>query len=174
MLKNISKRIKKIKVFVMDVDGVMTNGSINMDEHGHEIKMFNVQDGLGIAVLRKAGIHTAIITARASGCVSARALDLKIDKVYQDAYPKSAAFADLLKNFNVSKDEVCFIGDDLPDISVLKQAGFAVAVRNASTDAKKYAHYVTKNSGGNGAIREVVELILKTQGKWHHILETFK
>ncbi|MBF0478605.1 MAG: HAD-IIIA family hydrolase [Candidatus Omnitrophica bacterium] len=173
MTKNLKQRIMKIKVIAFDVDGVMTNGSINLDEKGQEIKMFNVQDGLGIAVLRKAGLKTAIITARSSGCVAARALDLKIDKVYQDAYPKSAAFGDLLKNFNVSPDEVCFVGDDLPDIPVLKQAGFAVAVANASSDAKQYAHYVTKKSGGNGAVREVVELILKTQSRWKTVLETF-
>lgn len=169
----LKKKIKKIKVIAFDVDGVLTNGKINYDENGREFKVFDVQDGLASAVLRKVDIKTAIITARSSGCVEARAKDIKIDQLYQDAYPKIGAFDDLLKTFQVDKSEVCFVGDDLPDLCVLKEAGLAVAVRNAALEVKKQADYVTRRNGGDGAVREVIELILKTQGKWKTILEHF-
>ncbi len=148
----------------MDVDGVLTDGKIILDSEGREIKIFDVQDGFGLVMLRKAGVKTAILTARASEVVRHRAFDLKIDKVYQDAYPKLEFYKRLLRDFRLEDEEVCFMGDDWPDIEVLKRVGFAVSVPNAIPEAKEAADYVTKRKGGKGAVREVVELILKARG----------
>ena len=166
MNKTVMDKIQKIKVLVLDVDGVLTDGKIVIDAQGKEIKTFDVQDGFGIVLLGRVGFKTAIISARSATAVTVRAKDLKIDKVYQDAYPKVNAYVKLLNDFKVSDDEVCFVGDDLPDVGVLKRVGFAVAVANAVEEVKKEADYVTKKSGGAGAVREVIELILKNQGKW--------
>ncbi len=163
-------KIKKIKVLVMDVDGVLTDGRIIVDGRGQEIKNFDVQDGFGIVMFRKAGYKTAIITARSSPPTEFRAQDLKIDQVYQNAYPKLEFYKRLLVEFNVSDEEVCYIGDDLPDLKVIRQAGFAVTVPDGHDEIKRAADYVTQKSGGRGAVREVVELILKAQGRWEDVL----
>lgn len=155
----------------MDVDGVLTNGKIVIDHQGHETKYFDVQDGLGIVLMKRAGYKTAIISARTASAVTARAQDLKIDKVFQNVQPKTAAFQMFLKEFNLRPEEVCFMGDDLPDICVLKEVGLAVSVPNGSSDAKRFAHYITEMRGGEGAVREVVELILKVKGGWKKIVE---
>jgi len=170
MTDKILKKIKKVKVLVMDVDGVLTNGKINLDHMGREIKVFDVKDGFAIAIFKRCGMKTAILSARSSPAVTARAADLKIDKVYQDAYPKDKTFEKLLKYFKVAENEICFVGDDIPDICVLKRVGFSVAVFNAPKEVKLQADYTTKNRGGDGAVREVIELILRTQRKWKKIV----
>jgi 3-deoxy-D-manno-octulosonate 8-phosphate phosphatase (KDO 8-P phosphatase) len=171
MKKSVLQKIKKIKVLALDVDGVLTHGKINLDEKGKEVKSFDVYDGFGLALFKRSGLKTAIISARFSGAVSARARDLKIDKVYQDAYPKITAFEEMLKEFGVKDEEVCFVGDDLPDICILKRVGFGVAVNNAALEVKQVADFITKKHGGDGAVREVIELILKTQGKWKGLVQ---
>ncbi len=158
--------LKRIKVLAMDVDGVLTDGRIIVDAHGVESKFFDVQDGFGIVFAQKCGLKTVIISARQSGVVAHRAEDLKIDKVFVGVYPKITAFEQMIKEFNVAADEVCFIGDDVADLVVMKRSGFAVAVANAVSEVKQIAHYVTKKKGGRGAVREAVELILKAQGQW--------
>lgn len=163
-------KIRKIKLLIMDVDGVLTDGRIVIDARGEEIKFFDVQDGFGIVLLREAGVKTAILSARSCAAVTARAQDLKIDKICQDAYPKAGVYDRLIRELGVQDKEVCFIADDLPDLAVFKRVGLAVAVANAAAEIKKEADYVTGCRGGNGAVREVIELILKTQGKWAHIV----
>jgi 3-deoxy-D-manno-octulosonate 8-phosphate phosphatase (KDO 8-P phosphatase) len=158
--------LKKIKVLAMDVDGVLTDGRIIIDSNGVESKNFNVQDGFGIVFLKKCGIKTAIISARASGVVAHRAKDLKIDKVYVGVYPKISAYESMLEEFKVLDEEVCFIGDDLADLIVMRRCGFSVAVANAVFEIKQIADYVTVRRGGQGAVRETVELILQAQGLW--------
>ena len=158
--------LRNIKVLAMDVDGVLTDGKIIVDSNGVETKNFDVQDGFGIVFIRKTGIRTAVISARASGVVKHRAEELHVDKVFTGAYPKTAAYEQMLKDFGVCDEEVCFIGDDLADLVLLKRAGFAVAVANAVFEVKQIADYVSKRRGGDGAVREVVELILNAQGKW--------
>ena len=170
MNKTIEEKILKIKVLAMDVDGVLTDGKIIIDGHGKQTKNFDVQDGFGIDFFQNAGFKTAIISARSAEAVTARVKDLKIDKIYQDAYPKANAYVKLLNDLKVNEGQVCFIGDDLPDLGVLNRVGFAVAVANAVEEVKKASDYVTKKSGGNGAVREVIELILKTQGKWDGVV----
>ena len=156
--------LKKIRAVVMDVDGVLTDGRIIMDSNGVENKNFDVQDGFGIVFLKKYGIKTAIISARESGVVAHRARDLKIDKVYVGVYPKIGAYEDMLKEFKLHDEQGCFIGDDLADSCVMERCGLAVAVANAVFEIKRIADYVTVKRGGQGAVRETIELILKAQG----------
>ncbi len=163
-------KIKKIKLLALDVDGVLTDGRIICDSDGREIRNFDVQDGYGLILFKRAGLKTAIISAKSAGPVDIRAKDLQIDKVYQNAYPKLNFYQQMLRDLDVTDEEVCFVGDDLPDLVVLKHAGFAVAVANAVEEVKREADYITKNKGGRGAVREVVELILKTQGNWEAVL----
>ncbi|MCB9746867.1 MAG: HAD-IIIA family hydrolase [Candidatus Omnitrophica bacterium] len=167
------EKIKKIQLLILDVDGVLTNGKIIFNDQGKEIKVFDVQDGFGIVLFRKAGYKVAILSARSAPAVKMRARDLKIDKVCQDAYPKIKAYKKLLKEFKLKDEQVCFMGDDLTDLEVLGRVGFAVAVSNAVVEVKRAADYITKEKGGEGAIREVIELILKTQGRWRKIVQSF-
>ncbi len=171
MNAELKNKIKKIRLLVLDVDGVLTNGKINLDDTGKEIKVFDVQDGFGLVFFKKAGFKTAIISARSTEAVTVRAEDLKFDKVYQDAYPKTSAYQKLLKSLNIKDEETCFMGDDLPDICLLNKVGFAAAPANAVPEVKKCADYVTQKKGGDGAVREIIELILKTQGKWEEVIE---
>lgn len=164
------QNLKKIKMLVLDVDGVLTDGRIVVDERGRETKNFDVLDGMGIVLWRQAGGKTALISARSSRAVEHRAKDLKIDKVYQDVYPKIKAYDKMLREFRLTDDEVCFVGDDLPDLAVIRRAGFGVAVANARPEIKRAAGYITQASGGYGAVREVIEMILKAQGHWLGII----
>jgi 3-deoxy-D-manno-octulosonate 8-phosphate phosphatase (KDO 8-P phosphatase) len=172
-MKDIIQRAKKIKLLILDVDGILTNGSIVLDQKGGEIKFFNVKDGFGIVLFHAAGLETAILSARSTGAVEARAKDLKIKYVYQDASPKTDAFKEICKKAGVSSDEVCFMGDDLPDLCVLKKVGLSVTVPNAVNEVKEIVNHITKAEGGVGAVREVVELILEAQGKWNGIVEGY-
>ena len=158
--------LKKIKVFAMDLDGVLTDGRIIMDSNGVETKNFDVQDGFGIVFLKKCGIKTAVISARESGVAAHRVKDLKIDKAYIGVYPKQSAYESMLKEFKALDEEVCFIGDDVADLGIMRRCGVSVAVANAVFEIKQMADYVTVKKGGQGAVREAIELILKAQGHW--------
>jgi len=173
MRTSLEEKIKKIKLLILDVDGVMTNGEIVLDEQGRELKIFNVQDGFGIVLFRQAGYKTAILSARSTGSVTARAKDLKMNRIYQNARPKIKVYNKLIRELKIKDDQVCFIGDDLPDIEVLKRVGFSVTVPNAAGEVKKIVDYVAKSEGGQGAVREVIELILKVHNKWSGILNTY-
>ena len=168
--QTLRNKITKIHLLALDVDGVLTDGKIIFDSTGKETKIFDVQDGFALIIFKRAGFKTAIITARDSKVVHLRAKDLNIDKTYVDAFPKLLAYEKLLKHFRLKDEQVCFVGDDLPDVQVLKRAGFAVAVKNACREVKNVADYVTKAQGGAGAIREVVELILEMRGQWRKII----
>jgi len=165
IVPDVLRRAQKVKVILMDVDGVLTRGMIVYDSNGLEIKHFNAHDGLGIKLALLAGLKTGIISARESGTIRTRANELKMDYLYLGRDRKLNAFQDLQKDLNLAADDFCFIGDDLPDIPVLKHVGFAVAVKNATPMTKEVAHYVTEKDGGEGAVREVVEIILNAQEK---------
>ena len=164
--QDILDRAKRIKILVVDIDGVMTDGRVVYGIYGDELKFFDVQDGFGITLLDRAGIKTVIITAKKSRIVKMRAKDLKVAKVYQGFIDKLIPFEDILKIFKITPESICFIGDDLIDIPVLKRVGFAVAVPNAVEQVKQCVHLITQNSGGRGAVREICDLILKAQNKW--------
>ncbi len=160
------EKAKRVKVLILDIDGVMTDGRIVYGIYGDELKFFDVQDGFGITLLDRVGIRTVIVTAKKSRIVKMRARDLKVAKIYQGFADKLIPFNDILKKFKIPAEEACFMGDDLIDMPVLKRAGFAIAVPNAVEEVQKQAHYVTAKMGGRGAVREVCDIILKSQGKW--------
>ncbi len=170
MMRRMATRLARIRVLALDVDGVLTDGRIIMDADGREIKNFDVKDGFAIAMWHRAGGRSAIITARSSVPVEARARDLKISCVYQDAYPKNVYYERMLSELGVSDDEVCYIGDDLPDLPLILRAGWGVAPRDAAPEVRRAAAYVTRQAAGRGAVRETVEMMLKAQGKWQDLI----
>ncbi len=170
-LMQMENYLKKIKIILMDVDGVLTDGKIIFTSAGNEIKEFNIQDGMAITLARMAGLKTGIITGRESKMVQRRAEELKYDVISQGSFKKLPRYEEIKKQFSVTNEEVCYIGDDLPDMPVLKNVGFAVAVANARDELKAIADYTTEACGGDGAVREVVEKILKAQGKFKKLIE---
>ena len=172
--ENLKERAAKIKLLLLDVDGVLTDGRIIYDSKGRDSKFFDVHDGLGVYCLNKAGIKTILITAKGSATIKPRARDMRVAEVFSDISPKSAILDKLLKKYKVSKDEVCFVADDLVDLGLMKLVGFGVAVFNACPEIKQAASYITIRHGGRGAVREIAELILKSQGKWEDIIRFYE
>jgi 3-deoxy-D-manno-octulosonate 8-phosphate phosphatase (KDO 8-P phosphatase) len=168
----IEEKAKKIKLLILDVDGVLTDGRIVYDNFGDEIKCFNVYDGFGMTLLHRAGIKSVIITAKKTKIVERRAKDMHVAKVYSD-YMKLKLYEKAIKKFRVKDEEVCFIGDDFIDLPVLKRVGLSIAVPEAIEEVKKSCHYITKKSGGKGAVREVIEIILKSQGLWDKVTSQY-
>ena len=166
-------KIKKIKVLLLDVDGVLTDGRIIYDSRGRDSKFFDVHDGMGVYLLKKTGIPAILITAKGSRAIKPRAKDMLVDVVYEDVSPKTNVLDKILNKYKVSAEELCFVGDDLVDLCLMKRVGFPVAVANAAAEIKKAACFVTSKEGGRGAVRELAELILKTQGKWAEALAAY-
>lgn len=164
---------QNIKLLILDVDGVLTNGQIIFGRDGELMKKFHAQDGLGITLAHKNGIKVAIITGRDSQMVTLRSAELSIADVYQGAMSKTEALAELMKKYNLAAEEIAYVGDDLNDLPVMVRVGLPCAVANAVFEVKEHARLVTNCSGGNGAVREVIEHILKSQGKWESILATY-
>jgi 3-deoxy-D-manno-octulosonate 8-phosphate phosphatase (KDO 8-P phosphatase) len=160
------ERLKKIRLLLLDVDGVMTDGRIIFDSNGVESKFFNVKDGHGIKMLQRSGIEVGIISGRESAVVTNRAAELGIGIVYQKSLDKLTPFRKVLTDTGFSADQVAFIGDDLIDIPVLKLVGFAAAPLDGCAEVMPYVHYVASKAGGWGAVREVCDMIIKAQGKW--------
>lgn len=165
-MSSLLEKAAKVRLMIFDVDGVLTDGSLYYDAQGEAIKRFNVMDGLGIRLLQQAGIITAIISARRSEIVSKRAADLGIAHVIQGRHDKLLAYQELCQTLNISADETGFIGDDIVDLSLLECVGFPVAVANAHSDLASAVIYQTTAAGGNGAVREVCDLLLKSQNKY--------
>jgi 3-deoxy-D-manno-octulosonate 8-phosphate phosphatase (KDO 8-P phosphatase) len=170
---DVAVRAKHIKLLILDVDGVLTDGHIIFGRDGELMKNFHSQDGLGITAAHKAGLKTAIITGRESQIVLLRSSELKIMDVYQGSMNKVEALTALLEKYNLQLEEVAYVGDDLIDLPVMVQVGLSCAVANAVEEVKQYAHLVTNQQGGQGAVREVVEFILKAQGKWDDIVNAY-
>jgi 3-deoxy-D-manno-octulosonate 8-phosphate phosphatase (KDO 8-P phosphatase) len=165
----LQERASKIKLVIMDVDGVLTDGRIIYDNYGDELKFFDVQDGFGIALLNKADIKTAILTAKKSKIIKRRASEMHVLHLFTNITDKIEIYYRLLKKYKLGHENICCIGDDLLDFQMMKKAGLAVTVPNGVGELKQVAHYVTTRSGGKGAVREVAELILKSQNKWEDI-----
>ena len=157
-------KASKIKLVAFDVDGVLTDGSITYDENGVEYKTFNVKDGQGIVRITKAGIKTAIITARENGTVKHRFENLGMTKLYMGQKNKILAMEEMLKEFNLDFSEVAYMGDDLPDICCLEKVGLACCPNDAVDEVKEIAHFISSKDGGRGAVRELCDLILEAQG----------
>ena len=167
------EKAKKIKLLILDVDGVLTDGRIIYGDAGDELKCFDVQDGFGIYLLSKVGIRTVIITAKKSTVVRRRAKDSHVAKVYQNAVDKLRIYEKVKRKFRLKDEEVCFIGDDLLDFPILIRAGFAVSVPNAVEVIRARCHYMTQRKGGRGAVREVVDLLLKSQGLYDSLISQY-
>jgi 3-deoxy-D-manno-octulosonate 8-phosphate phosphatase (KDO 8-P phosphatase) len=170
--KALAARLAKVKLFLCDVDGVLTNGTVLLGD-GKEYKAFNIQDGLGLLLLKRSGIKVGWLSNRPSAVTKQRADELKIDFLHQDQGTKVSAVEMILTEGRFRWEEVCFMGDDVVDLGVLRRAGVAVAVANAIREAKALADYVTKAEGGHGAVREVVRMILMAQRRWGPLIREF-
>lgn len=172
---SLKKRAAKIKVVLMDVDGTITDGSVTLlsqpDGSALEIKTFDAHDGQGISLARTAGLRMGVITGRESAALRRRMKELNVEFVYEKQPHKIAAYEEILQKAAVGEDEVAYLGDDLPDLTVMRRVGLAVAVGNATPEVKDAAHYTTVRNGGKGAARELVELILKSKGTWGEMID---
>lgn len=173
--KQLATRLKRIKLFLCDVDGVMTDGAVFIGG-AREIKRFHIRDGLGLIFLRRAGFKVGWVSARPSPVTEARAAELRIDFLIQqgDRTGKTGAVEKLLRRTKLDWSAVCFVGDDVVDLGPLRRAGLAVAVADGRPEVKAAADYVTRAPGGQGAIREVAEMILQAQGKWDSIVAHYQ
>jgi 3-deoxy-D-manno-octulosonate 8-phosphate phosphatase (KDO 8-P phosphatase) len=169
----IEARAAKVSLLLLDCDGVLTDGRITLIGEADEQKSFHTRDGHGLVMLHRAGLRSGIISGRASTAVVRRAADLQITFLRQGSLNKIEAFEQLLAEADVDPANVCFVGDDVVDIPLMRRSGFAVAVADGSVDTRAAAHYVTRLPGGFGAVREVCELILKAQGKWDELMKRY-
>jgi 3-deoxy-D-manno-octulosonate 8-phosphate phosphatase (KDO 8-P phosphatase) len=170
----LAARCATVEVLVVDVDGVLTDGVIAVDDHGVETKRFHVRDGWALNAWRKLGKRTALISGRTSKATARRAAELGITPVIQGAAAKAAPFRALLVELGVGAEQVAYMGDDLPDLPVLAAAGLAACPADAALEVRSLCHYVAHAPGGRGAVREVIELILKHQGLWDPIVDPLR
>lgn len=171
--EDVAVKVRGIKLVIFDVDGVLTDGRIIYDDEGKETKSFDVKDGHAIKLLMRSGINAGIITARESKVVLHRAKNLGIDLVYQGRKDKLEAFEEIQRATGLVPSEIAYVGDDIIDLPVLLRAGFSAAVSDAVDEVKERVDYVANKPGGRGAVREVAEVILKTQGKWEEVLKSY-
>ncbi len=173
-LARLRARARRIELLLMDVDGVLTDGRIYLlgwpDGAVSELKVFHAQDGAALKLARELGLRTGIITGRLSAATEERAREIGIEFLCQNASAKLPAYLQILRQAGLEDAQVAYIGDDLPDLPVLRRAGLAIAVNNAVPEVKRVAHYVTRCRGGEGAVREVVELLLRARGQWQRLL----
>lgn len=171
----LQERARRVRFLILDVDGVMTDGTIHFDGEGRETKTFHVWDGLGIRLLREfAGIHTALVSGRASTATEARARDLGIEELHLKVRDKGQALNAILGKYGLQPEEICCMGDDIVDLPILLRVGLPVSPANGHETAKKASAFVTRRRGGEGAVREVVELILKARGQWREVLARYR
>lgn len=164
---------EKIKLLVLDVDGVLTDGRIILDGGDNELKSFHVRDGHGIRMLIRAGINVALITGRHSKVVARRAKELGIKEIFQKCHDKKIAYRQLAEKYSLLDSEIAYVGDDIVDISVLKMCGFPVAVSDAEDEVKSSVRMITKRCGGRGAVREVCDFLLRAKGLWEGIIDGY-
>ena len=167
------RKCDAVELIVSDVDGVLTEGSIIFDNEGIELKRFHIRDGLGIKLWRRAGGKFAIVTGRSSHIVNVRAAELSIDIVRQGTEQKLAALKEIAAQLQLKPEQICYIGDDLPDLPALRFAGLGVAVADGCAEVRQAADYVTKLPGGRGAVRETIEYILNAQRRWDDVIQGY-
>ena len=170
---SVRKKARSIKLLLLDLDGVLTDGGIVMNDRGKEIKHFDVRDGHGIRLLQRAGIHVGIISGRSSSATRHRARDLGIKILIQGADDKVAAYKKIKRATGMADREIAYVGDDLVDLPVLRHVGLAIAVDDCWGELKRSVDYVTRAGGGRGAVREVAELLLKTQHQWQKVTQRY-
>ena len=174
MTPELAQRASRVSLLVLDVDGVLTDGRIVYADYGDELKAFDIQDGAGLVFWNRAGLKSAIITGRTSRLVKRRAKDMQVDVLVQGRILKLPVYEQLLRKFRLRDEQVCAIGDDLMELPMLRRAGLAVAVPAAVEEVKRISHYVTRRPGGRGAVREVVDIILKAKGLWDQVLQRYQ
>ncbi|MDD4913858.1 MAG: 3-deoxy-manno-octulosonate-8-phosphatase KdsC [Methylococcales bacterium] len=167
------KIIRGLKLLILDVDGVLTDGRLFFDNQGNEYKCFHARDGHGMKLLRQTGVEIAVISGRKSASVALRMQNLGIEHVYQGHENKRAAFDEILDNLQLNAGQVAHIGDDLLDLPIMSRVGFAIAVQDANFAVKKHAHWCTQTAGGFGAVREVCDLIMQVQGHFDTVLQSY-
>lgn len=170
---DILEKARRLKLLILDVDGVLTDGRLLFDDNGREYKCFNARDGHGIKLLRQTGVEVAVISGRKSNSVAIRMQSLGIDHVYQGHENKIAAFAEVLEKTGVKADQAAHVGDDLLDLPIMQRVGLAVAVSDANYAVKQHADWCTSTPGGLGAVREVCDLIMNAQGTFEAILQQY-
>lgn len=170
---NLDQQCRQIEIILSDVDGVLTDGRLVLDNQGIETKRFHIRDGMGIALWRKAGYRFGMVTLRSSQVLKIRAAELGVEIVRQGADDKLAATREILKELGLALAQVCYIGDDLPDLPAVRAAGLGVAVADAAPELRQAADYVTTVPGGAGAVRETIELILKAQRRWDDVIQPY-
>jgi len=167
------ERAAKVQLILMDVDGVLTDARLYIDSEGRETKAFDARDGHGIRMGQQAGLSFGIISGRQAAAVSARAAELDITEVHQRIQDKIGLFQEILERLKLTADAVCYVGDDLIDLPVMRRVGFAAAPADALAEAQEAAHYVTRRAGGRGAVREVVDLVLRARGDWERVTRRY-
>jgi len=172
-MNKLTEKAKKISCLITDVDGVLTNGFIYLDPQGNELKAFHVQDGMGIKMLLAAGIQVAVITTSVSNIIEERMKQLGISLFYTGQVDKRDAFQQLKAQLSLSNEDIAYIGDDLPDLPIIQEVGLGVAVQNAVPQVREYADWVSAKDGGAGAVRELCDLILYSQGLFDTALEKY-
>ena len=170
----LKEKIKSVKVLILDVDGVLTDGGIIIDDDGRETKRFDVRDGHGLKMLMRCDVEVIFLTGRESRVVEHRARDLGVSEVYQGAWNKLEVFDEIIKKRNISSESIAFVGDDVVDVPVLRRVGFSASVADAADDVKKCVDYVTENMVGRGAVREICEIILKVKEKWPEVAARYE
>ena len=167
------QQCQQIELVLSDVDGVLTDGRVVLDNQGIESKCFHIRDGMGIALWQKAGYRFGMVSLRSSQVVKVRAAELGVEIVRQGAGDKLAAAREILEQLGLGRKQLCYVGDDLPDLPVLRAAGLGVAVADAAPELRQIADYVTTAPGGAGAVREIIEMILKTQRRWDDVIQAY-
>lgn len=170
---SVRKKARRVKLLLLDLDGVLTDGGIVMDHRGMETKRFDVRDGHGIRLLQRAGIRVGIISGRSSGAARRRAKDLDIELLYQGIDDKAAVYEKIKRMTGLKDAEIAFVGDDLVDLPLLRRVGLSIAVRDCWKELKRWTDHVTAAGGGRGAVREVAELLLKAQRKWQSVTQRY-
>ncbi len=173
LARRVLARARRVRLLVMDVDGVLTDGRMILSERGDELKAFHTRDGVAVALAKRAGLRTAIVTGESSPIAKARGAKLGVDSVVLGARRKGETVEALMTEFGLAADAVAYLGDDLLDIPAMQRVGLALAVRDAAAAVVGVAHAVTRAAGGQGAVRECVELILKAQGSWQRTLRGY-
>lgn len=171
--RDAAEKAKKVRLFLVDVDGVLTDGGIVYDGGGREIKRFHVRDGHGIKMLQRAGVEVGIITGRTSDAVTVRARELGISLVRQGAWDKLDVWREILAEKGFSPTETAYVGDDIVDVPLMRQVGFAAAVADAESYVREAADYVSARAGGQGAVREIIEFVLRSSGAWEKVASKY-
>jgi YrbI family 3-deoxy-D-manno-octulosonate 8-phosphate phosphatase len=174
MPKSLEDRLQAVQLVLSDVDGVLTDGGVVYDNQGIETKRFHIHDGLGIRLWQRAGLRFGVVTSRNSHIVMVRCAELGIELVRQGVDKKLPSVRQLVSDLGLTAEQVCYIGDDLPDLPVIRWAGLGVAVANATPEVRESAAHVTRLAGGEGAVRETLELILRTQRRWDELLRHYE